>query len=275
MEIEITEDTFGTHPGGPDQEPRVVQRYTMTNPANGFSAQKMWEPSISGGRVVFSYHSTDGAEGYPGDLFTQVTFQLTTFNQLIIEYQAIVSKPCPVGYTNHTYFNLAGHQNGDKKLAGHFITINADDITPVNPVDLIITGEIAPVEGTRFDLRGNPDLHALLQQYPEGYDINYCLNMGDQQVYNARMEDSESGRVMLLTTDQPGMQLFTANGFPEEGAPPIVGKDGANYFKHGAFCFEAQNYPDAVNHAHFPTAILRPGNIHQHRTIYAFATMQK
>lgn len=72
------------------------------------------------------------------------------------------------------------------------------------------------------------------------------------------MEDSESGRVMLLTTDQPGMQLFTANGFPEEGAPPIVGKDGANYFKHGAFCFEAQNYPDAVNHVtkHFLKRVL-------------------
>lgn len=237
---------------------------------NGFD-KKMWESHVEGKRVTFSYVSRDGEEGYPGEVLAQVTYELTPDNQLLIEYQATTTKPTPINMTNHSYFNLSGHQNADKQLKGHHILLNADNFTPVDET-LIVTGEIKAVEGTVYDLRRNKNLYDVLQQFP-GFDNNFCVNdrnEGETVRLAGRVQHAESGRVLEVYTDQPGVQFYTSNFLPDKD--PLPGKDGAKYFKQGAFCLETQNYPNAINVAEFPDPVIKPGAVYRHKLHYRFYT---
>ncbi|CAL8139076.1 unnamed protein product [Orchesella dallaii] len=245
----------------------------------GFDKQ-LWEPKIEGNKVTFSLLSPDGDQGYPGNLIAQVTYELTEDDQLRFDYQAIATKSTPVVLTNHSYFNLAGHQNAGNKLESHFVQLNANEYTPVDE-ELITTGAIEEVEGTPFDLRTRTNLPEALKQFPEGpygYDHNFCVNDYDGQTVRlaARVEDAESGRVLEVHSDQPGVQFYSGNLLPdpEGGDQPVVGKGGVTYWKHGAFCLEPQNYPNAVNHSNFPNAILKPGEVYRSTVIYKLITLQ-
>jgi len=243
--------------------------------------KKMWEAEIvEGNKVVMSCVSNDGDEGYPGSVLANVTFELSKANELEIEFQATATKPTPIAMTNHSYFNLAGHGQTDQGLKGHYIRLNADYYTPVDDT-LITSGKIMPVEKTKYDLRdAKKSLSELFEQYPEGYDHNFCVNKAnDKDGYfgfglAAIVQEKGSGRVLMVYSDQPGVQFYTANFLPnkKEGQDPIKGKEGAQYWKQGAFCLETQNYPNAVNHAHFPSAILRPGQVYKHKVSYRFFT---
>ncbi len=222
--------------------------------------KKMWQSKViheegSGPKLVFSLLSPDGDYGYPGDLLSQVTYQLTPDNQLRYDFQAMTTKTTPIALTNHSYFNLSGHENADKKLKGHFIQLNADNYTPLDE-NLVTKGQISPVSGTVYDLRKQTDLGDILSKFPagpNGYDNNFCLNPSATSCpirLAARVQDVASGRVLEVHTDQPGVQFYTGNFLPDadEKKEPIVGKGGAKYWKHGGFCMETQNYPNAVNH---------------------------
>jgi len=240
---------------------------------NGFD-KKLWEPNVEGKRITFSYVSRDGEEGYPGEVLAQVTFELTPDDQLLLDFQATTTKPTPINMTNHSYFNLSGHKNADKKLKGHHVLLNASHFTPVDE-SLIVTGEIKSVDGSLFNLQSNKNLHDLLSQFPEGpngYDNNFCVNRnkGESIRLAGRVQDSASGRVLEVYTDQPGVQFYTSNFLPDK--EPIPGKGGAKYFKHGAFCLETQNYPNAVNVDQFPDPVVNPGAVYTHKLYYRFFT---
>jgi len=230
--------------------------------------KKLWESHVEGKRITFSYVSRDGEEGYPGEVLAQVTYELTPDNQLLLDFQATTTKPTPINMTNHSYFNLSGHKNADKQLKGHHVLLNASHFTPVDDT-LIVSGEIKPVEGTIYDLRKNKNLHELLKQFP-GFDNNFCLdrNKGEAVSLAARVQDSGSGRVLEVYTDQPGIQFYTSNFLPDKD--PLPGKEGAKYFKQGAFCLETQNYPNAINVDHFPDPVINPGAVYSHKLYYRF-----
>lgn len=101
----------------------------------------LWEYYVQGNRVILSYLSPDLEEGYPGDMLVNVIFELTDDNELVIDYKATTTKPCPVNLTNHSYFNLGGSDSGSKELYNHIVTINADKITDVDN-ESIPTGNI-------------------------------------------------------------------------------------------------------------------------------------
>ncbi|CAG7833867.1 unnamed protein product [Allacma fusca] len=232
--------------------------------------KRLWESHVEGKRVTFSYVSRDGEEGYPGEVLANVTYELTSDNQLVVQFQATSTKPTPINLTNHSYFNLSGNQFADRQLRAHHVLLNADHYTPVDDT-LIPTGEIVSVEGTVYDLRTNKNLHDLLQQFP-GYDNNFCLNRnaGEQFRLAARVQEQNCGRVLEVYTDQPGVQFYTSNFLPDKD--PLPGKQGAKYFKHGAFCLETQNYPNAINQANFPDPVIKPGAVYTHKVVYRFFT---
>jgi len=240
--------------------------------------KRLWSSYVEGSRLTLSYVSQDGEEGYPGTVLANITFELmATSNELHINYQATTSKPTAVGLTNHTYFNLSGHQNADQELRGHFIEINADDYTPVDD-GLITTGEILPVAETAFDFRSSKNLYELLLEFqgPNGYDHNFCIreNPEDTLRLSARVEQISNGRVMEVYSNQPGVQFYSGNFLPDlESNDPVNGKSGAKYWRHGALALETQNYPNAVNHANFPSPILNPGGIYQHQQVYKFSVL--
>jgi len=253
---------------------------TLHGGLKGFD-KRIWETRVEGSKLVLNYTSADGEGGYPGAVQVEITYELTPANELKTDYKATTTKPTPIVLTNHSYFNLSGHTKSVEKLKGHFIQINADHYTPVND-SLIPTGEIKSVTGSAFDFRTTKDLGELLAAFPagpNGYDVNFCVNQAPGQELNqAATVKSEDSKISLtVLTNQPGIQFYTGNFLPDPVAneEPLPGKNSAKYYKHGAFCLETQTYPNAVNQANFPNAVLNPGETYNHTTVFKFGTSGK
>lgn len=221
--------------------------------------------------VAFHRISPDGEENYPGNLDVTVTYTWDDDCNLIIRYEATTDKATLCNLTNHTYFNLAGHDHGTIK--DHTVCIDADVITKVDS-GLIPTGAYMPLIGTPLDLRDGVVLGDGLEVMDEcsqmvpakGYDHNYVLRKGMAMGVAGFAMHEDSGRMMEVLTDQPAMQLYTANTTNITG-----GKGGATYGQYSGFCLETQHCPDDPNHSNFPgTTILRPGEKYDTTTIYAF-----
>ena len=233
----------------------------------GFS-RSMWDciEGYSDGNldsVTFRLLSPDGDDGYPGNLKITVKYTFTGKNVLRLDYHAETDADTILNVTNHAYFNLAGHDNGN--IRDHMVEVFADKYNAADD-SCMVTGELLPVEGTPLDLREARPMGPAMDAVG-GIDHNFVFgNQFGTAVPAARVWDPASGRVMTVTTDQVGMQLYTGN-FMEDKAP---GKGGCHYGKQGAFCMETQHIPDSVNHPEWPTVILRAGEVFESFTEYAF-----
>lgn len=219
--------------------------------------------------VTFAYRSPAGECGFPGNVDVEVTETLTADNALIIEYAAETDAETPLNLTNHSFFNITG--NPEQDILSLEMQLDADFITEADD-GLIPTGKLLPVEGTPFDFRKPKtiglDIHAqdhLLKQCG-GYDHNFVLTKSDGMRKAGEIYDAASGRRMLVFTDLPGIQIYTANSF----GPGVKGNGGAELKPHCAVCMETQFYPDSVNHPEFPYANLKPGKPFCSTTIYQF-----
>lgn len=233
-------------------------------------AQKIWtECGIddSNMSVSFELTSPDGDEGFPGDLHCVVTYTLTEDNALKINYEAVSDKDTIVNFTNHSYFNLNGHNSGN--ILGHRLCINADFYTPSDDSN-IPTGEILKVEGTPFDFTGEKEVgRDIDSDYPTiakigTYDHNWVLRgRGLREV--ASLVGDKSGIRMKTFTDKPGMQIYVPNKLDGR-----VSKGGAVYADRGAICLETQLFPNGAQLSHFPSPILRCGDKYDYTTVYSF-----
>ena len=220
--------------------------------------------------VAFVLHSPDGDQGYPGAFDMHVTYTLDDSNELTIHYVAVPDQDTVINMTNHSYFNLNGHASGT--VLGHKVTVNADSFTPADAYS-IPTGEIRSVEGTPMDFRSgrvlgddiDTDYEPL--RFGSGYDHNWVLKNEGRFDKVAEVASEESGIVMEVYTDLPGVPIYTANFV--DGEP---GKDGASYIKRSAVCLETQYFPDAVHHENFPQPLCRKGEKYDTRTAYRFLT---
>jgi aldose 1-epimerase len=196
---------------------------------------------------------------------------LTDNNELVISYDAETDKPTVCNLTQHTYFNLDGHNSGD--VLNHKMLINADYFTPTD-ADSIPTGEIKDVVGTNFDFKVPTEIGARINNENEqlifagGYDHNWCLNKNEENELSlaATTFASESGIKMDTLTTEPGVQFYTGNYLDGK----IIGKDGAAYNRRNGFCLETQHYPDSPNHSNFPSTVLNPGEKYLTKTVYKF-----
>ncbi len=224
-----------------------------------------------GAGVVFTHTSPDGDEGYPGNLAVKVTYTLANQNELIFDYEATTDKPTPLNLTQHTYFDLAGAGSGD--ILGHEVMVNADSFTPVD-ANLIPTGEIRKVAGTPLDFRKPTAVGARINQDDEqlklagGYDHDFVINrQGEGLALAARVYEPTSGRVLEVSTTEPGVQFYTGNFL--DGT--LTGKGGRVIQKRSGFCLETQHFPDSPNKPEFPSTILRPEETFRSRTVLKFS----
>ncbi|GAA6067342.1 aldose 1-epimerase [Tachysurus ichikawai] len=227
----------------------------------------VWSSETVPNGVRLSHTSPDGDEGYPGNLKVSVTYTLEE-NTLSVHYCAQTDQTTPINLTNHSYFNLAGQ--GTPDIYDHEVSISAETYLPVDD-NMIPTGEIRPVENSLFDLRKLVLLGFRLKKLPDpGFDHNFCLwlpGQSKQERKCARVVHPGTGRVMEVSTTQPGVQFYTSNFL--DGT--VGGKGGTSYPKHSAFCLETQNWPDAVNQPQFPESLLRPGEEYIHTTRFTFS----
>ena len=233
---------------------------------------QVWDVNkISDNSIQFSYTSTDGDEGFPGNLSINVEYTLTADNEFKISYKATTDKATVVNLSNHSFFNLKGEGGGT--ILDHIITINASHTTPVNEV-LIPSGEIASVDGTPFDFREATAIGARIDNDdPQlknglGYDHNWVLDRKtDNELELAvTLYEPASGRVMEVYTDQPGVQFYSGNFF--DGS--ATGKHGKPIAYRESIALETQKFPDSPNQPAFPSTRLNPGETYTHTCVYKF-----
>jgi aldose 1-epimerase len=244
-------------------------KHSLHGGTKGFD-KRIWkaEPMLTaaGPTLKLTYLSKDKEEGYPGNLACTVTYTLTSDNGLRIDYLATTDKPTPVNITNHSYFNLAGHNSGN--ILDHVLVLLADKYTPSDET-LIPTGKIEKVAGTPFDFTLSEPIGKRIKEIkadPVGYDLNYVH--GTKREANpmsvATVTDPKSGRKLEVLTTEPGIQFYTGNFLSGKEK----GKGGAVYNQYAAFCLETQFFPDSPNQPAFPSITLKPGEEYRHTTIY-------
>ena len=251
---------------------RTYQLYLNNGPhslhggAHGFD-QRVWqaEPGTTpeGPTLTLTYRSPDGEEGYPGNLLVTVGYTLTAANELLIAYEATTDQPTVLNLTNHTYFNLS--LGTSPTVLAHELLLAADRYTVVDDT-LIPTGELRPVAGTPFDFTTAHPIGQRMGQVPGGYDHNWVLRPPAGLHPAATAYDPASGRTLVVSTDQPGVQFYVGNFL--DGS--LVGRGGVAYGKHAGFCLETQHFPDSPNQPGFPSTVLRPGETFRSRSRYAF-----
>lgn len=219
--------------------------------------------------VIMEYLSLDGEEGYPGNLWTQIKYTLDEDNLLVIAYNAVSDQATPVSLSNHSYFNLSGFE--DPQILKHVLQVNADLYTAKTDSN-VPTGEICSITDTSLDFRTAQTLGDKIDNFPAdgGYNHNFILNDFEEgQVKLAvTLIDPGSGRFVEVYTNQPCVQIYTANDWDGK----IIGPQNVPYVQHGAVAIETQFYPDAPNHTHFPKPYLYPGDQYKTKTIYALGT---
>eukprot|EP00298_Acanthocystis_sp_HF-20_P006090 c16045_g1_i1.p1 GENE.c16045_g1_i1~~c16045_g1_i1.p1 ORF type:complete len:342 (-),score=156.12 c16045_g1_i1:33-1058(-) len=227
-------------------------------------AKVVWEAKEIQGTeevgVELSLVSPDKDEGFPGTVKITVLIKLNTNNEIIFDYTATTDKATPLNPTNHTYWNLSGNYKSTIKTQK--VQLFSDLYTPINQ-DLVPTGEVLSVQGTRFDLR-EPVLFGEKINEENGIDHNFVIARQGKEVGElcefGSLYDPESGRHMRMFTTEIGVQVYTFN----------FGKDTFPYTKHNAVCFETQKFPNSINTPSFPSCVLRPGQVYRQTTLHRF-----
>ena len=233
--------------------------------------KKMWNATVIDGNepsLELTYISPDGEEGYPGEVKVKITYTLTADNSLKIHYEGVSDKDTALNITNHSYFNLNGHNSGVAN--GHSLKVESDFYTP-NGQGCLPNGEIVSVKNTPFDfttakvIAENIVIESEQTKPTKGFDHNFVLNgSGYRQV--AELKGDITGITMQVYTDCPGMQFCGGNYIKED----LIYKDGATYPKYGGLCLETQVFPNWNSFSHFKGAILRKGEKYDSVTAYKF-----
>ena len=216
-------------------------------------------------------NSPDGDSNFPGNVVAKVIYTLTEDNAVDIKYEATTDKKTVINMTNHAYFNL----NGDPSLnsMNQMLYIASDSITPVDST-FMTTGEMMSVAGTPFDFNTPKAIEQDVTNFDneqikfgKGFDHNWVLNTkGDINKLAAKLTSPITGITLEVYTNEPGVQVYTGNFL--DGT--VTGKKGIVYPQRASVCLETQHYPDTPNKAHWPSAVLEPGQTYKSQCIYKF-----
>lgn len=220
-------------------------------------SQRIWEVvKITEGinpSIKMTYFSPNMEGGFPGNLTVDLTYTLTENNELSIEYKATTSEDTIINLTNHSYFNLEGH-NGT--VANQDLYINSKSILDTNEEN-IPTGLVLDINNSHFDF-------STVKKCPIKIDTSFVLNKNNEVA--ASLYSESSNLKMLVYTDQPSVHIYVGGKCDEQ----LIGKEKSKYQTNSGICFETQNFPDAPNHGHFPNSVLKKDETYLQKTIYKF-----
>lgn len=226
----------------------------------GFS-QKIWKvKEFNTGKnpsITLSYFSPDGEENYPGDVSVDLTYTLSEENELITEYVASTTKDTIINLTHHSYFNLDGH---DATILEQELTIDSYEILEKDDHN-IPTGRLLNIENKAFDF-------SQAKKCPQTIDTTFVLKKSAKE--NASLFSPKNNLKMSVYTNQPAVHIYVGGNCFNT----IKGKENVDYHSLSGICFETQNFPDAPNQEHFPSAVLKKGDEYSHKTIYKFQSFK-
>ncbi len=232
--------------------------------------KRVWDASETEDSVTFSIKLEDGDLGFAGNRVISVTYSFSEDNAVTIHYHASSDARTLINLTNHTYFNLGGHNSGC--IENHVAQFNSSTTTTAGE-GLIPTGEFASVEGTPFDFRTEKTIGRDIEADNEqlklggGYDHNFCIDNADGTMRTfANVTCPETGISMKCSTTLPAFQFYAGNFLDAKG-----GKDGAVYGKRDGFCLETQIHPDSINHDNFPDPVFGLEREYDSITVYKFS----
>lgn len=225
--------------------------------------------------VEFSYISPAGEENYPGEVKVKAIYGWNDDNELTLKFEAESDADTVVNLTNHGYWNLRGADSGN--ALGHELRIKAERWLPTDST-LIPTGRLEPVKETPMDFREfkqvgrdiKEDFDAL--KFGKGYDNCWAIDgwqSGKMSEYAVILRDPESGRVLTVDSDQPGVQIYSGNWL--SGSPK--NRSGRSYEDYDGIAIEMQGFPDAPNESSFPSQLLKQGEKYQRTIRFRFGTM--
>lgn len=230
----------------------------------------IWDATVTDKGVVFCLQDSDGNMGFPGNKKVSVEYTLDDDNALTLKYHASSDANTIINLTNHSYFNLNGHDSGN--IMDHQVMIKASNFTPVVE-GAIPTGEIASVIGTSLDFTKMMGVGERIDADYEqnsivgGYDHNWVIDDCDGSLRHiATVRADKCDRQMDVYTTLPGVQFYTGNFIS-----PIEGKEGCLYGKRQGLCLETQYYPDTIHNSNFPSCIFGPGKDYDSVTVYKFS----
>ncbi len=234
---------------------------------------KIWTSRVETDRVVFSYTSAAGEEGYPAELGCEAVYDFDDEGTVEITYFAGSDDDTIVNLTNHTYFNLSGCDSGS--VLGHTLKIEASRYLPTDTTQ-IPTGELALVEGTPMDFREakeiGRDIDADFEALKIGAGYDHCWAIDgyerDRETLAATLYSPESGIELKIYTTQPGIQVYTGNWLKGSG----TSKGGRAIESRDGVALECQNFPDAPNKLQFPSPLLKKGEVYEEHIILKFGT---
>ena len=232
-----------------------------------FYKDRIWQVlSMEENSITFELESPDGDQGFPGNARIRVKYTLEQGNALRITYTGISDRDTVFNFTNHSYFNLAGHDKPEKAM-DQILTMPARFFTPAD-AEYIPTGEMRSVEGTAMDFRTPKAIGRDIDRKEEplrlqgGYDHNFEVFANPCAI----LKDMESGRTMAVSTDCPGVQLYSGNFLEGE-----TGKEGVSYCRRSGVCLETQFYPNAVNHPEWSQPVTKAGEKYHSETRFVFS----
>lgn len=239
------------------------------NPYN----ERLWNYTVNekNNFVEFSLLSPDGDQGFPGNFNISVTYTLTNENELKIEYKGKCDKDTVANMTNHSYFNLGGHNKGT--AMNQTLYINSDKFLEVDN-ELIPTGNLIDVTNTPLDFRTPKKLSLDIDKdceqlkFTGGFDHSFAINKTTSGIEKvAVLSDENSKRTMEVYTDCLGIQFYAGN-FIENNT--IIGKENCLYKNRSGICLETGFFPDSINQKKFVSPILKAGDTYNSTTIYKF-----
>ena len=230
-----------------------------------FYFQRMWQVTAHlHNAITLQIHSPDGDQGFPGNAIIRVTYSLDQQGGLHIVYDGTCDRDTVFNMTNHSYFNLAGHEKTEAAM-DQLLTLPGRFFCP-DDAENIPTGELRSVDGTPMDFRSpKPIGRDIGMDYEPlhlqgGFDHNWEVYCNPCAV----LSDPVSGRTMEVHTDCPGIQFYAGNYLDEQG------KDGVYYGKRSGVALETQFYPDCLHHPDWPQPIVKAGETYHSETVYRF-----